>query len=288
MNPVKIFTDSTASLSEDLINAYNISIVPLYVIFDDASYKDGIEINEKKLYELVEKKKKLPKTAAASPTDYTNAFKPWVDKGYDIIYIGISSYFSSTVQNARIASKDFPQGRIYVIDSLNLSSGIGLLVLMASELAMKGVDDAKSIYEKVSATVPLVRSSFIIDTLKFLYMGGRCSSLARWMSSIFSIHPRIIVSEGKMTVGEKFNGKRTAVLNGLLETALIKKDRIDPHRIFITHSFSSKEDIEYIKDGLQKAISPDEILVTDAGCVIASHCGKKTIGILYIEKAQNS
>jgi DegV family protein with EDD domain len=287
MNPVKIFTDSTASLSEDLINTYNISIVPLYVIFDDASYKDGIEINEKELYELVEKKKKLPKTAAASPADYIDAFKPWVDKGYDIIYIGISSYFSSTVQNARIASKNFLNGRVYVIDSLNLSSGIGLLVLMASELAMKGVD-AKTIYEKVSATVPLVRSSFIIDTLKFLYMGGRCSSLARWMSSIFSIHPRIIVNDGKMTVGEKFSGKRTAVLNGLLKTALIKKDKIDPHRIFITHSFSSKEDIEYIKDGLQKAISPDEILVTDAGCVIASHCGKKTIGILYIEKAQNS
>lgn len=283
MNPVKIFTDSTSSLSEALINQYKISIVPLYVVFDNVSYRDGIDIDEKKLYKLIEEKGALPKTAAAPPIDYVNAFKPWVDKGYDVIYIGISSFFSSTVQNARIAAGEFPEGRVYIIDSLNLSSGIGLLVLKAAELAMAGFD-AKSVYEKVSATVPLVRSSFVIDTLKYLHMGGRCSSIAKWASSVFSIHPRIIVTNGKMTVGEKFKGKRKAVLNGLLETAVVKKDKIDPHRIFVTKTFADDEDVEYLKKGLEEAISPEEILVTDAGCVIATHCGQKTIGILYIEK----
>lgn len=284
MNPVKIFTDSTASLSQALINKYNISFVPLYVVFDDKSYRDILDIDEEKLYRLIDEKGKLPKSAAAAPMDYQNAFKPWIDDGYDIIYIGISSGFSSTVQNARIAAQEFPENRVFVIDSLNLSSGIGLLVLQAAEYAGEGMD-AATIYEKVSALVPRVRSSFVIDTLKYLYMGGRCSSIAKWAGSLFSIHPRIVVVDGAMTVGQKFKGKREAVLHGLLQTALVKKDTIDPHRIFVTHTFASREDVDYLKNGLEEAIHPDEILETTAGCVIATHCGPKTIGILYIEKA---
>lgn len=284
MNPVKIFTDSTASLSKELNDKFNISFVPLYVEFDGESYKDIIEINEEKLYELIEKKGVLPKSAAASPMDYYEAFKPWIDEGYDIVYIGISSYFSSTVQNARIASENFPEGRVFVVDSLNLSSGIGLLVLQAAEFAMAGMD-AKAVYKKVLEIVPRVRSSFIIDTLEFLYMGGRCSPLEKWAGSLFSVHPRIKVVDGKMEVGEKFKGKRGTILHGLLKAVLVKKDKIDPHRIFITHSFASKEDVEYLRNGLEEAVHPEEILETNAGCVIASHCGKKTIGILYIEKS---
>jgi DegV family protein with EDD domain len=265
------------------MDKYNISFVPLYVAFDNESYKDILEIDEAKLYKLVEENGKLPKSAAAAPIDFQNAFRPWIDKGYDIVYIGISSSLSSTVQNAMIAAKELPEGRVYVIDSLNLSSGIGLQVLKAAEYAMEGCD-AKTIYRKISILVPKVRSSFVVDTLKYLYMGGRCSSLQKWASSVFSIHPRIIVSDGKMTVGEKFMGKREAVLNGLLQTVLVNKDKVDPHRIFITHSLASAEDIAYLRDGLEAEINSEEILETNAGCVIATHCGKKTIGILYIEK----
>lgn len=283
MNPVKIFTDSCASLTDELLEKNNISVIPLYVVFNDESYKDGVEIDEEKLYKLVEKKAALPKTAAASPADFTKAFTPWLDKGYDIVYIGISSKLSSTVQNAVIAENDFPKDRVFIVDSLNLSSGIGLLVLEAAEMSMNG-DDAKTIFEKVSKLVPRVRSSFVIDTLKYLYMGGRCSSLQKWASSVFSIHPRIIVSDGAMTVGEKFKGKRETVLNGLLQTVIVKKDRVIPHRIFITHTFASEEDRNFLRKSLEAEIKADEILETSAGCVIASHCGKKTIGILYIEK----
>lgn len=283
MNPVKIFTDSTSSLSHELIDKFQLSIVPLYVIFDEESYKDGLEIDEEKLYRLIDEKGCLPKSAAPSPKDYETAFKPWIEKGYDIVYIGISSNFSSSIQNAQIARGDLPEGRVYIIDSLNLSSGIGLLALEAAEYSMAGLD-SKTIYEKVSALVPRVRSSFVIDTLKYLHMGGRCSSLAKWASSVFSIHPRIIVVDGKMTVGEKFKGKRMVVLNGLLQTALVKKDRIDPHRIFITKSYAAEEDVEFLKNGLMSGIPAEEIITADSGCVIATHCGQKTIGILYIEK----
>lgn len=283
MNPVKIFTDSTASLSKELIDRFNLSIVPLYVLFDDESYKDGIEIGEDKLYKIIKEKGKLPTTSAPTPTDFINAFKPWIEDGYDIVYIGISSELSCAVQNARIAASEFDDGRVYVVDSLNLSSGIGLVTLEAAEYAMAGFD-AKTVYEKTLNVVPRVRSSFVIDTLNHLHMGGRCSSLAKWIGSVFKIHPRIVVEDGKMTVGEKFKGKRKTVLNGLLRSAIIKKDKIDPHRVFITHSYTSEKDLEYLKEELSKALNIDEILITDAGCVIATHCGKKTVGILYIEK----
>lgn len=283
MNPVKIFTDSCASLSRELVDKYGICVVPLYVMFDEESYKDGIDIDEEKLYKLIEEKGILSKSAAAPPIDFKNAFKPWIDKGFDIVYIGISSALSSTIQNAMIAADEFPKERVYIIDSKNLSSGIGLLVLEAAELVQKGMG-AKEVFEKISSLVPRVRSSFVIDTLKYLHMGGRCTSLQKWASSVFSIHPRIIVSDGKMSVGEKFKGKRQAVLNGLLQTVLVKKDRVVPHRIFITHSLASAEDVDFLRKGLAAEINADEILETTAGCVIATHCGPKTIGILYIEK----
>lgn len=283
MNPVKIITDSTSSLSSELIKKYDISVVPLYVVFDEESYKDGIEIDEEKLYKKVEEKGKLPKTAAPSPMDFYNEYKLWIDKGYDIVSFSISSHFSSAVQNARIAANDFPKDRIFVVDSLNLSSGIGLLALQACEYALQGMD-AKTIYQKINELIPKVRSSFIIDTLDYLHMGGRCTALAKWTSSVLKIHPRIIVSNGKMIVGEKFKGKRETILKGLLQTALVKKDKIDTHRVFISHTFATKEDIEYLKNGLENVLSIEDLLITDSGCVVATHCGKKTIGILYIEK----
>lgn len=283
MNPVKIFTDSCASLSKELLDKYQISFVPLYVVFEGESYKDGIEIDEEKMYKLIDEKGVLPKTSAAIPLDFETAFKPWIEKGYDIVYIGISSDLSSTIQSARITAAEMAEGRVYVVDSKNLSSGIGLLVLQAAEYAMEGMD-AKTVYEKVTALVPRVRSSFVIDTMKYLYMGGRCTSLQKWASSVFSIHPRIIVTDGRMSVGEKFKGKREAVLSGLLKTVLVKKDRIEPHRVFVTHSAAPPEDVTFLMNCLKEAINPDEILETTAGCVIASHCGQKTIGILYIEK----
>ena len=283
MDPVKIFTDSTASLSKELIDRFNLSIISLHVLFDDESYKDGIEINEDKLYKIIKEKGKLPTTSAATPTDFVNAFKPWIEDGYDIVYVGISSELSCSVQNARIAASEFDAGRVYVVDSRNLSSGVGLVALEAAEYAMAGLD-AKTVYEKTLKVVPRVKCSFVIDTLTHLYMGGRCSSLAKWAGSVFKIHPRIVVENGKMTVGEKFKGKRKTVLDGLLGKTLVKKDKIDPHRVFITHSYTPENDLEYLKEGLSKALDIDELLITNAGCVIATHCGKKTVGILYIEK----
>jgi DegV family protein with EDD domain len=248
------------------------------------SYLDE-ELDPDHIFKVARETGKLPKTAAITPMEY-KVFRPWIEKGYDIVYVALSSNLSSSFQNANIAVREFENGRIFVVDSLNLSTGIGLLALQAAEYAMAGMD-GRTIYEKVSELVPRTRVSFVIDTLEFLCMGGRCSSLQKWASSLFKIHPRIIVtSEGTMTVGEKFKGKREIVINGLLETAILKKDTIDPHRIFITHSGCPDEELNYIKDKLKEALpNAEEILITRAGCTISSHCGPKTVGILYIEKA---
>lgn len=284
MNPVIVLTDSTADLTEELINKYNIGVISLHVILDGKNYLDR-DLDPNFLYDTVMRTGKLPTTAAITPMEYKDFFTSYIEKGYDIVYVGLSSGLSSSVQNAKVAARDIGQDRVYVIDSLNLSTGIGLLTLQAAEFAQSGMD-AKSIFEKVMEIVPRVKVSFVIDTLEFLYMGGRCSSLEKWAGSLFKIHPRIIVTgEGKMIVGEKFKGKREIVINGLLETTLIKKDRIDPHRIFVTHSGCPQEELDYLTNKIREAIPEvEDLLVTRAGCTISSHCGPKTVGILYIEK----
>jgi DegV family protein with EDD domain len=285
MNPVKIFTDSTASLSQELLDRFSISVVPIYVVFDSVSYRDGEEMDETKLYAMVDEKGKLPTTSSATPHDFVERFKPWLDKGYDIVYVSISTKLSSCLQSANIAASEIGKDRVFIVDSFNLSSGIGLAAIQAAEYAAEGLS-AKEVAEKTAAMTGRIRSSFVIDTLDYLYMGGRCSSLQKWASSVLKIHPRIIVTDGGMIVGEKFRGKWDMVLKGYLDTILLKKDKITPHRVFVTQTFSPKEDIDFLVNGLKEAIPElEEILVTDAGAVIASHCGKKTIGILYIEKA---
>lgn len=281
MSNVKIFTDSTSDLTPEIIKSRNISIVPLYVNFDDKSYMDGVDITTKQLYEKVEEQGKLPKTSAASPGDFYKAFKPYIDKGDDIVFIGISSNLSSHLQNAFIASKEFPEGRIHIIDSLNLSSGIGLLVLKASDYAEQGLS-ASEISEKIKNIVPKIRTAFVIDTLEYLHKGGRCSGVENLVGSMLKLRPIVSVVEGRMVPCQKVMGKRERALNTLLNNVLKIKDSIDPERIMVTHSISN--DADFLKDELRKNLEVKEIIETQAGCVISSHCGPNTIGILYLEK----
>ena len=282
MNNIKLFTDSTCDLSKELLKKYNISLVPLYVNFDDFMYKDLLELSTEELYVKVDEKNKLPKTSAPSPADFYNAFKPYIDNGQDILYIGLSSMISSTINNAVLASKEFPEGRIQVVDSMNLSSGIGLLVLKAADFISEGME-LNAVADKIEALVPKVRTAFVIDTLDYLYKGGRCSALQNIFSSVLKIKPVISVVNGKMIVREKIRGKRDKVLTTLLNSVLKEMDNIDLKRIMVTHSMSH-EDSKFLKKQLEFSVKAEEILITDAGCVISSHCGQNTVGILYIEK----
>lgn len=281
MSNVKIFTDSTSDLTPEILKENDISVIPLYVNFDEMSYADGINITTKELYEKVEQYGKLPKTASSSPSDFYNAFKPYIDEGKDIVFIGISSALSSQFQNANITASEFPEGRIHIVDSLNLSSGIGLLVMKAADFAKQGMS-AGEIAEKVKELVPKVRTAFIIDTLDYLYKGGRCSALESFIGSMLKIRPIVKVVDGKMILGQKIIGKREKALNTMLNNVIKEKDNIHPDKVMVTHSMSN--DADYVKSELRKHINVKDIIETQAGCIISSHCGPNTIGIIYLEK----
>lgn len=280
MGMVKIFADSTCDLSRDLIESNNISIVPLYVSFDKNTYKDGFEMSTKELYSKVNEYNKLPKTSAPSPINFINAFKPFIDEGRDILYIGLSSKLSSTLQNARIAASEFPDAKIEIVDSFNLSTGIGLLVMKAVDLAKENLS-VQEIAKKTRELVPKVETAFVPDTLDYLHKGGRCSALQALMGSVLKIRPIIKVVDGGMIVGQKARGKREKILETMLENALKDKGNIDRKRVFVTHT-EGLEDASFLKKELEANLDVEEIIITDAGCVISSHCGPNTVGILYI------
>ncbi|AZR72239.1 fatty acid-binding protein DegV [Anoxybacter fermentans] len=282
MGKIKIFADSTCDLTPELIKENDISIVPLYVVFDEETYRDGVDITPEELYKKVDEYGKLPKTAAASPADFQKAFEPYINEGYDILYIGISSKLSSTIQNAMIAANQFPEGRIEVVDSLNLSTGIGFLVMKAVDYVKEGLS-LKEIAAKIREKVKKIETRFVVDTLEYLYKGGRCSGLQNFVASMLKIRPMIKVEDGKMGVAEKIRGRRERVLKRLLDVVLKNKDVVDGERLFITHSLG-EEGAKYIKEELEKTINIKDIIITDAGCVISCHCGPKTVGIIYSTK----
>ncbi|GIO31412.1 DegV family protein [Paenibacillus sp. VCA1] len=282
MPKVKIFADSTCDLPQEWIRDYGIGIIPLYVTFGDTTYRDGVDISVAELYAKVDKTGSLPKTAAPSPADFVQAFSPDIEAGRDIVYISLSSELSSTYQNALIAAEEFPEGKVTVVDSLNLSTGIGLQVMKAVKAAEAG-KSAREIAELVTSVRPLVETEFVIDSLDYLYKGGRCSGMQNLVGSLLKIRPVIKVIDGKMTPAYKVRGKREKALEQMLNNALVNRDQMDPDLIFVTHSMAD-EDAQELKRILKEKTGASEVAVSDAGCVISSHCGAKTIGILYVKK----
>jgi DegV family protein with EDD domain len=279
MNKIKIFTDSTSDLSMELKERYDIGVVPLYVTFHEESYRDGIELNPAELYRKVGEHGKLPKTAAPSPGDFIATFQPVVEQGCDILYIGLSSELSSAYQNAVIASSHFPEGRVHAFDSLNLSTGIGMQVVKAAKAAQEGkhIPEILALLETVRSQVD---TEFIIDTLDYLHMGGRCSSLQHFFGNMLKIRPVVKVVAGKMILAAKIRGKREKVLQQMLDNALANKEGMDTDLLFVTHSMA-EEEAEYLRERLLAEIGAAEVVITEAGCVISSHCGPQTVGIIY-------
>ena len=282
MHDIKIFADSTSDLPKELIEKNNISIIPLYVIFKDEIYKDNVNIDQEGLYKKVNELNMLPKTSAPSPKDFIDAFKPYVEAGQDILYIGLSSKLSTTIQNANIAKQEFPNANIEIVDSLNLSTSIGLLVMKACDFRKKGMN-VQEISTKIQELTSKVRTTFIVDTLDYLHKGGRCSALQNLLGTAFKIKPIVRVVDGKLTVGQKFRGNKNKATNLIFKEVIKNINNIDTKRIFIGHS-QGKEHIEYLKEQLLKSTNIKNIYLVNAGCVISSHCGPGTIGLFYIEK----
>lgn len=282
MIKIKLVTDSTCDLTEELLNQYDIEVIPLYVNFGENSYRDGVDIKVPEMYKLVEENGQLPKTAAPSPGIFENVFKTHVSNGYDVIYLGIGSKFSASFNSARIAKESLKSDKIYLVDSANLSSGTGLLLLKAGEMIRAG-KDAKFIVEALEKYVPKVRSQFVINTLEYLYKGGRLNALSAFFGGVLRIKPIIKVRNGLMGVGKKGRGKIYNGIDLMLKEMLAEKDNIDEDFMMITHSLAEDE-ANYIRRKIDGQVKVRHIYETQAGCVISSHCGKKTIGVLYIMK----
>jgi DegV family protein with EDD domain len=274
-----IISDSTCDLSPELVKQFNLEIIPLSVLVAGKNYLDGVEITTPMLFDLVEKNGELPKTSAPSIEAYKEVF----DKYPELVYIGISSKLSASYQSCLLALEGSDPQKKIAIDSLNLSTGIGLLVLMASELSQKGLS-ASQIAEQINQAIPKVRTSFVIDTLDYLHKGGRCSAMELVVGSLLKIRPVIEVQpDGTLGIKDKIGGSRKKALLSMVNEVIAKKGGLDPHRAFVTHC-ACPEDAEFLKDELEKLGVFGEILITEAGSTIASHCGPKTIGILYLTK----
>lgn len=280
---VKIISDSTCDLSQDLIEKYNVEIVPLHILLGEKEYEDGKSITPDEIYEWSDAHNTTPKTSAAGIEQMMEVYKPYLEAGNEIVVFSISSDMSTTNNVMHMAAAELEaEEQVFVIDSANLSTGVGLLVVEAAIMAQEGKSGAE-IAAKMEELKPRVRASFVVDTLTYLHRGGRCSGVAALAGGMLKLHPKITVKDGKMVPGEKYRGKMTKVVMDYAKAMEedIKKAKTD--RVFITHSGCDAQIIENVHKYLEELNIFDEIHVTRAGGVVSSHCGPGTLGVLFID-----
>lgn len=277
---VIITCDSTCDLSPELIAKHGIAVNPLFVVMNERPLKDGIEVRPDDLYDYVEATGQLPSTAAANMQDYLDFFKSASPDGTPIVHFTISSSMSVAHNNARLAAAEL--GYVYVIDTKNLSTGSGLLVMKAVDLAEAGME-AADIAAEVARLADYVDASFILDTLKYLHKGGRCSSIAALGANLLKLKPCIEVKDGAMGVGKKYRGKLSEVFLSYARDRLTDVD-VDTDRVFVTHSGLDEGVAEAVVEEVKKLAPFKEVLLTRAGCTVSVHCGPNTLGVLFIRK----
>lgn len=279
---IKIAADSTCDLSEELIQKYNISIIPLHIVLEDKEYRDGVDITPDEIYEWSDKNNTTPKTSAVGFEDAMEGIRPVVGTDDEMIIFTISEKMSTTANVFRMAAEELEvEDRVSVIESSNLSTGIGLLIIEAALMAAGGMDRT-SVVAKIEELKPQVRSSFVVDTLTYLHRGGRCSSVAALAGGMLKLHPKIVVEDGAMHAGKKYRGKIDSVIMDYVKDIEEDLMQAKKDRVFITHSGCEQETIDKVEEYLKSLNHFEEILVTRAGGVISSHCGPGTLGVLYI------
>lgn len=279
---VKIISDSSCDLSPELIQKYGIAITTFFIALGGVYLKDGFEIKPDAIYTYVAQTGTLPKTSALNVEEYRRVFEFWTAQGYDVIQICIGSLFSNTCSNACCAAQGFDN--VLVVDSKKLSTGQGLIVLHAAEMAMSGFSQ-KEIYQSCLRMVPMVEASFVIDTMDYLYKGGRCNALAMFGANLLHLKPCIEVKGGAMIPGEKYRGRIGRVMLDYVEKRLKNRDDIDMHRIFITHTKCDPAEVQAVRNKIiELAPGFEEVIETDAGSALTTHCGPGTLGILFVRK----
>lgn len=277
---VKIISDSTCDLSKELIDKYDIEIIPLHIHLGEAEYLDGVNITPDEIYAWSDANNTTPKTSAASITDVISVYEKYPED--EIIIFSISGSMSTTVNVMRLAAEDIErENEIYIIDSKNLSTGIGLLVLEAARMAKEGMK-ATDIVASIKDMIPKVRASFVVDTLTFLHRGGRCSGVAALAGGALKLHPQLNVVDGAMIPGKKYRGAMPKVILSYAKDMEEDLKKANKNRVFITHSGCEQEVIDEVHAYLKDLNLFEEICITRAGGVISSHCGPGTLGVLFI------
>lgn len=276
---IQITSDSTCDLGK-YVEARGIGIMPLTVILGDVPHSDGVDIVPQDIFDYVERTGELPKTAAPSIGDYEDFFRPYVEEGKTVIHFSISAKASSACSYAQEAAKAFP-GKVFVVDSKALSTGQGLLIMKAADLRDAGVS-AEEIVEKVNALRPYVNTSFVPERLDYLYKGGRCSRMAFYGATLLKFHPLIEMRDGQLTADKKYRGGMVKCIEQYIDDLAVKYPKYEKTRCFITNSMADEAVVEAARKKVAEKFSFDEVLETVAGSVITGHCGRNTLGVLFI------
>ena len=278
---IKIISDSTCDLPKDLLAEKDITLFPLVVVKDNVSYKDGVDIFPADIFAHVAAGGALCSTSAGSVGDYEDMFALYA-KDYDaVIHVSLGSGFSSSYQNACVAASEFDN--VYCVDSMNLSTGQGFIVLKAKALAESGMD-AKAIVDELNAMVPKVEASFLVDKLDYLAKGGRCSAVAALGANLLNLKPCIEVKNGKMGVVKKYRGNYAKCLAAYVKDRLADREDILRDTLFVTHTVISDDCHKAVMDAVASCESFKTVYETTAGCTISCHCGPGTLGVLFVKK----
>ena len=283
---VKILADSTCDLSVELLKKYDIDIIPLNVSMDETEVKDGPDTDIDAIFKWCDENNTTPHTSAPSFEAAMDVMKPFLDEGKELVIFTISSEMSTSSNVMHIAAEELDaEDKVTVIDSRNLSTGIGLLVVEAAIMAKEG-KTAGEIEEKILELIPKVRASFVVDTLTYLYRGGRCNAVAALFGSALKLHPEIVVKDGKMDASKKYRGKMSKVILDYANDLTDSMKKAVPSRAFVTHTPCDRETVDSVVEFVKSLNIFDEVLETQAGAVISSHCGPGTLGVLFIDSEE--
>ena len=278
---IKILSDSTCDLSPELLQKYDIALSRLSVIKDGKEYKDGLTITPADIFDHVANGGDLCSTTAFNIGEYAELYEQYAKEYDGVIQICIGSGFSSSYQNACIAADDFDNVR--VIDSMNLSTGQGLVVLEACRLA-KTCESLDEIAEKLNAYTPRVEASFLLDQLKYMVKGGRCSAAAALGANLLNLKPCIEVKEGKMSVVKKYRGTYAKCLASYVKDRLADREDIVRNELFLTYSPVENDCLSAVKAAIDQYGNFETVYETTAGCTVSCHCGPGTLGVLFVRK----
>ena len=276
---IRITSDSTCDLGH-LVQEHDIGIMALKVNLDMEEYYDGVNITPQDIFKFVAQTNILPKTSAPSIPDYEEFFEKQLELGEEVLHFNISSKSSVSHNNAVKAAEKFG-GKVRVVDSKALSSGQGLLVMKAVDLRKEGktMDEIVNTVEEVRDRI---NTSFVPDRLDYLFKGGRCSKMEMFGANLLKIHPLIYMEDGQLLPGKKYRGKMTFLIKQYVEDLKEKYPNYEKTRCFVTHSCADEELVAAAKDKVKEVFEFDEVIETVAGSIITSHCGRNTLGVLFI------